>query len=171
MIKKILLALLVVLIIIQFFRPEKNDSNDGTYAISTKYEVPKEVDEILRVSCNDCHSNKTIYPWYANVQPVAWWLNDHVKVGKRHLNFSEFTNRPIAIQNHKWEEVVEMVEEKEMPLKDYTYLGLHSEANLSDEQREVLISWAKSQMSYLKDNYPADSLVMPKRQPSPAASK
>lgn len=170
MIKKILLALLVVLVIIQFFRPEKNESNDNTYAIVTKYEVPEEVDKILRVSCNDCHSNKTVYPWYSNVQPVAWWLNDHVEDGKRHLNFSEFTNRPIAIQNHKWEEVVEMVEKKEMPLKDYTYLGLHSEANLSDEQREMLISWARTQMNYLKENYPADSLVMPKRRPAPASN-
>ncbi len=168
MIKKILLALLAILVIIQFFRPERNESNDLTYAITKKYEVPAEVDEILKVSCNDCHSNKTVYPWYANVQPAAWWLSDHVEDGKRHLNFSEFTNMPIAIQNHKWEEVVEMVEEKEMPLKDYTYLGLHSEANLSEEQRELLISWAKSQMNYLKDNYPADSLVMPKRQPAPA---
>jgi hypothetical protein len=171
MIKKILLALLAVLVIIQFFRPDKNESNDLTYAITKKYEVPAEVDEILKVSCNDCHSNKTEYPWYANVQPVAWWLNDHVEDGKRHLNFSEFTNRPIAIQNHKWEEVAEMVEKKEMPLADYTYLGLHSEANLSEEQRELLISWAKSQMNYLKENYPADSLVMPKRRPAPAASK
>jgi hypothetical protein len=170
MIKKILLALLAVLIIIQFFRPDKNESNDLTYAITKKYEVPAEVDEILKVSCNDCHSNKTVYPWYANVQPVAWWLNDHVEDGKRHLNFSEFTNRPIAIQNHKWEEVAEMVEKKEMPLADYTYLGLHSEANLSEEQRELLISWAKSQMNYLKENYPADSLVMPKRKPAPSTS-
>lgn len=163
MLKKILIGLLVVLVIIQFFRPEKNDSNDNTYAITTAYEVPKEVDNILRVSCNDCHSNNTVYPWYSNVQPVAWWLDDHVEHGKGHLNFSEFTNRPIAIQNHKWEEVVEMVEKKEMPLKDYTYLGLHPEANLTDEQRELLISWAKSQMTYLRDTYPADSLVMPSR--------
>jgi len=171
MLKKILMGLLMVLVVIQFFKPEKNDSNDNTYAITTKYEVPKEVDEILRVSCNDCHSNNTVYPWYANVQPVAWWLNDHVVDGKRHLNFSEFTNRPIAIQNHKWEETAEMVEKKEMPLKDYTYLGLHSEAKLSDEQRELLISWAKSQMSYLKENYPSDSLVMPKRRPAPATAQ
>ena len=171
MIKKILLALLAILVIIQFFRPDKNESNDLTFAITKKYEVPAEVDEILKVSCNDCHSNKTVYPWYANVQPVAWWLNDHVEDGKRHLNFSEFTNSPIAIQNHKWEEVVEMVEKKEMPLADYTYLGLHSEANLSEEQREMLISWAESQMSYLKENYPADSLVMPKRNPAPSAAK
>lgn len=163
MVKKILIGLGIVLIIIQFIRPDKNDSNDLTYDISTKYTVPEDVNHLLQVSCNDCHSNKTVYPWYANIQPVAWWLNDHVLDGKRHLNFSEFTKMPIAIQNHKLEETIEMVEEKEMPLKDYTYFGLHSEANLTPEEREKIIEWAKAQMSYLKATYPADSLVMPKR--------
>ena len=142
-------------------------SNDQTYAISTKYDVPEHVDQIFKVSCYDCHSNKTEYPWYANVQPVAWWLSNHITDGKRHLNFSEFTKRPIAIQNHKLEETIEMVEKKEMPLESYTYLGLHSEANLTNDQREGIIDWAKDQMMYLKANYPADSLVMPKREPRP----
>ncbi|MGI9552917.1 MAG: heme-binding domain-containing protein [Aurantibacter sp.] len=163
MLKKILLTLALVLIIVQFFRPEKNLSNDLTYDISTKYEVPIEVHQILKVSCNDCHSNKTEYPWYANVQPVAWWLNDHIKHGKGHLNFSEFTNRPIAVQNHKFEEVVEMVEEHEMPLPSYTNLGLHSEAKLTDDQRTMVMDWAKAQMAYLKNTFPADSLVLKRR--------
>ena len=163
MIKKIGMVLLIALGVIQFFRPEKNNSNDLTYDITTKYEVPEEVDQILRVSCNDCHSNSTTYPWYAEIQPVGWWLNDHVEDGKSHLNFSELTKRPVAIQNHKFEETVEMVEEKEMPLESYTYLGLHPDANLSDAQREVLIKWAKDQMAFLTENYPADSLVMPSR--------
>ncbi len=163
MLKKILIGLGIVLIIIQFIRPDKNESNDLTYDISTKYKIPEDVNHLLQVSCNDCHSNKTEYPWYANVQPVAWWLNDHVLDGKRHLNFSEFTKMPIAIQNHKLEETIEMVEEKEMPLKDYTYFGLHTEANLTTEDREKIIEWAKSQMTHLKETYPADSLVMPKR--------
>jgi len=167
MLKKILIALLVVFIVIQFFRPEKNDSNDMTYAITTKYEVPDEVEQIFSVACNDCHSNKTEYPWYANVQPVAWWLNDHITDGKRHLNFSEFTKSSIARQNHKLEETIEMVEKKEMPLESYTYLGLHGDANLTDEQRQKIINWAKDQMAYLKNTYPADSLVMPKRRPRP----
>ena len=167
MIKKILIGLGIVLIIIQFIRPDKNESNDVTYDIATKYEVPKDVNHLLQVSCNDCHSNKTEYPWYSNVQPVAWWLNDHVVDGKKHLNFSEFTKMPIAIQNHKLEETIEMVEKKEMPLPSYTNLGLHSEANLSDGQRKLITDWAKAQMDYLKKTYPADSLVMPKRKSAP----
>lgn len=160
MIKKILLVLLVLFVVIQFFRPDKNESNDQTYAVSTAYKVPDEVGEILQVACNDCHSNKTEYPWYANFQPTAWWLDEHVQDGKRHLNFSNFTQLPLAVQNHKFEEVAEVLEEKEMPLESYTYLGLHAEANLTEQQRTVLIDWAKSQMAYLKATYPADSLVL-----------
>jgi hypothetical protein len=163
MIKKILLVLLVLILVIQFFRPDKNESNDQTYAVSTTYKVPDEVGKILQVACSDCHSNKTEYPWYANFQPTAWWLDEHVQDGKRHLNFSNFTQLPLAVQNHKFEEVVETVEKKEMPLESYTYLGLHAEANLTEQQRTVLIDWAKSQMAYLKATYPADSLVLKRR--------
>ena len=162
-IKKLLLVLLVALVIIQFFKPEPNDSNDTIYAMATKYEIPESVDAILTVSCIDCHSNNTTYPWYSKVQPAAWWLDGHVQDGKKHLNFSEFTNRRIAIQNHKFEEIIEMVEDKEMPLPSYTYLGLHSDAKLSDDQRIVLTDWAKAQMSLLKKQYPADSLVLRRR--------
>lgn len=163
MLRKVFIGLGIVLIIIQFFRPEKNESNERTYDVSTKYEVPDDVNQLLQVACKDCHSNKTKYPWYANVQPVAWWLNDHVIDGKKHLNFSTFVKMPIAIQNHKFEETIEMVEEKEMPLPSYTNFGLHKEANLTEEQRQKIIVWAQDQMTYLKENYPADSLVMPKR--------
>lgn len=163
MVKKILLGVLAVLVILQFIRPDKNDSNDSTYHISTKYEVPEDVTAMLTVACNDCHSNMTRYPWYTNIQPVGWFLNDHVEEGIEHLNFSEFTKSRVAIQNHKLEEIIEMVEDHEMPLESYTYLGLHSDADLSDEQRETLISWAKSQMDWLATEYPADSLVLRRR--------
>jgi hypothetical protein len=83
--------------------------------------------------------------------------------GKEHLNFSEFTHLSIARQNHKFEETIEMLEEKEMPLASYTYLGLHKEANLTDNQRTILINWAKAQMDLLKNTYPADSLILKKR--------
>jgi hypothetical protein len=161
--KKILLGLLAILVVIQFIKPERNLSNDETYAVSTKYPVSEDVKAILKVACNDCHTNSTEYPWYANWQPSAWWLNSHVKGGKQHLNFSEFTNRPVAVQNHKFEEVIEMVKEKEMPLSSYTWFGLHPEANLTDEQRAVITDWAQANMDSLKANYPADSLVLKRR--------
>lgn len=167
MLKKIILGLVAVLVIIQFIRPEKNLSDDRTYDVSTKYAVPDNVKTILDVACNDCHSNKTAYPWYSNIQPIAWFLDHHVTDGKRHLNFSTFTKRPVAVQNHKFEETIEMVKEGEMPLPSYTWLGLHSGANLTDEQRQTLIKWAEVQMDTLKAQYPADSLILRRPQGPP----
>ncbi|MDF7820987.1 heme-binding domain-containing protein [Runella sp. MFBS21] len=160
MLKKILIGLGVVLVAIQLIRPERNLSDDRTYDVSTKYAVPEDVKQILAVACNDCHSNKTEYPWYANIQPVAWFLDHHVTDGKRHLNFSNFTSRSVAYQNHKFEETIEMVKEGEMPLASYTYLGLHAGANLTELQKQSLLNWAQANMDSLKAQYPADSLVM-----------
>jgi hypothetical protein len=168
MTKKITIGLLAVFIVIQFFQPEKNTSDNQTNHISGKYEISGEVSAILKNACNDCHSNKTEYPWYANIQPVGWWLANHVSDGKGHLNFSEFTSRKIAYQNHKLEEIIEEVDEDKMPLPSYTNFGLHPEANLTAEQKKVLTDWAKTQMEMLKANYPADSLIL--RRPAPAAN-
>lgn len=156
--KTILIGLAVVLVLIQFIRPARNQSNDQTNHISTKYPVPAEVESILKTACYDCHSNNTVYPWYANVQPVAWWLADHVNEGKRELNFSNFTTRRIAVQNHKLEEMIEQVKEGEMPLGSYTWV--HRDAALSQEQKMLLTGWAQSLMDTIRAHYPADSLVL-----------
>lgn len=156
--KKILFALLVILALAQFIRPAKNQSNDQTYHFSTLYPIPDSVRAILEVACYDCHSNYTRYPWYAGVQPVAAWLANHVNEGKRELNFSTFTTRRIAVQNHKLEEVIELVREGEMPLGSYTWV--HRDAILSQAQKDLIIRWAQATMDTLKMRYPPDSLVL-----------
>lgn len=158
--RKILIAIVVILVIIQFFRPEKNVSGESQYDVSTRYAVSDSVKTILAKACNDCHSNKTEYPWYSNIQPVAWWMANHVEDGKRHLNFSDFTKSKLSRQNHKFEETIEVLEEGEMPLASYTWLGLHPQANLTNEEKNTLIHWARTQMDTLKAQYPPDSLVM-----------
>ncbi len=158
MIRKILLFLLVVLIIMQLIRP-KLDNNSGStaHSIATITTIPDETGQLLKSSCYDCHSNTTVYPWYAHVQPVGWWLDDHVNEGKKELNFDEFTTYPLRKQYHKLEEVVEMVKEKEMPLNSYTWI--HKDADLSTEQRQQLISWSEKLMADMKAKYPLDSLI------------
>ncbi len=142
-INKILLAVLAVLVIIQFIQPEKN-VNPGPQpnAIFEHYPASDQVQAIVKKACFDCHSNNTNYPWYANVQPIAWWINDHVEDGKRHLNFSEFATYKPKKANHKLEETFEEVEQHEMPLESYTWI--HSEARLTAEEQKLLIDWAKS---------------------------
>ena len=160
-IRPVLLGLLAILLLAQFIRPAKNQSKEEAYDVSKKYPVPDSVAAILKVACNDCHSNYTEYPWYAEVQPVAYWLANHVEEGKRHLNFSTFTQRRVAIQNHKFEEVIEMLKEGEMPLGSYTWI--HRDAILNDQQQQLLIHWAESNMDSLRNWYPADSLVLKRK--------
>jgi hypothetical protein len=167
MIKKITITLVALLVLIQFVPAEKNESNDTEFDITKSYNVPDNVAMLLKGACNDCHTNLTRYPWYSNIQPVKYMLADHVNEGKSHLNFSTFTKIPLRVQNHKFEEIIEIVEEKEMPLASYTYFGLHPEANLSDSERKLLADWAKEQMAMLAATYPADSLKMRPR-PAPA---
>lgn len=159
--KYLLIALGVILVVIQFIHPARNQSNDNTNSITTRYAVPEPVMAVLKTSCFDCHSNNTVYPWYANIQPVAWLLADHINDGKRHLNFSEFTKRKIAVQNHKLEEVIEEVKEGEMPL--YSYTWIHKDAILTQAQKDLLISWAQTTMDGIKAQYPADSLMLKRK--------
>lgn len=140
--KKIAWALLLVFIGMQFIRPEKNlDSGDHLAAFLNETNPPAEVRELLKTSCYDCHSNNTVYPWYNNVAPVSYWLADHVKEGKGHLNFSAWNTYDAKRKDHKLEEVVETVEEGEMPLNEYTWT--HEGARLTQAQREAIIEWAK----------------------------
>jgi hypothetical protein len=161
--KRLLLLLLLVFIVIQFFRPAKNIS-EGISAndITKAYAVPQDVQTIFKTSCYDCHSNNTAYPWYNKIQPVAWWLADHVNEGKRELNFSEFASYRIGRQYKKLEEINEQVKEGEMPLSSYTLI--HTDAKLNDQQKISLATWVESVRDSIKAKYPADSL---KRQQRP----
>ncbi|WKB81577.1 heme-binding domain-containing protein [Cellulophaga lytica] len=143
LLKKILLALLVILIAMQFYRPEKNNAEtDLKTAFLTETNPSKEVQKILETSCYDCHSNTTAYPWYNNIAPVSYWLADHVKDGKKHLNFSEWEKYSIKKKDHKLDEVMETIESGEMPLNEYTWT--HTEANLTSAQKQAVIEWVKN---------------------------
>ena len=156
--KRILIILLIIFVLIQFIRPEKNKS-DGISPndISTLYPVPDSIRSILKVACNDCHSNNTRYPWYAEIQPVTWWLNNHIVDGKKDLNFSEFAKYRIRKQYVKFEQIIELVKENAMPLASYTWI--HKDAILSDRQKEAIMNWSESIRDSIKANYPPDSLV------------
>ncbi|MGZ5218600.1 MAG: heme-binding domain-containing protein [Chitinophagaceae bacterium] len=161
MIKKIFLALLIVLIVIQFIHPEKNIST-GAQAnyIGNVYAVPGDVKAILTKACNDCHTNNTKYPWYTYIQPFDWWMNDHVKDGKKELNFDEYANKNPRYQYHKMEEITEMVKEGEMPLDSYTWM--HKDAKLTEAEKNMLTGWADAIRDSMKLKYPIDSLVRKK---------
>lgn len=141
--KKILLVLLVVFVIMQFFRITSTNepiivSNDFISLTNPTTEVKT----LLKSACYDCHSNQTRYPWYSEVAPVSWWLQHHVNEGKEHLNFSEWGTYSEKKSDHKLEECAEEVEEGEMPLNSYTWA--HGDAKLTAEQRALLEDFFKS---------------------------
>lgn len=159
--KAILIVLLVVLIVIQFFRPTKNLSNtQSSNDIAVVYNEPDNVHTILNKACNDCHSNNTRYPWYNNIQPVAWWLNNHIQEGKGELNFNEFGTYSLRKQYHKLEEMADQVKKGEMPMGSYTLI--HTDARLTDKEKATLTDWVNSIRNEMKAKYPADSLVRKK---------
>ncbi len=146
--KKIIIALLVLLVIVQFFQPEKNEGEIVTVEAFIKETKPNDqVHKILKTACFDCHSNSTRYPWYSSITPLNYWLADHVNEGKSELNFSEWTTYSIKRKEHKMKEVWEEVEKGNMPLDSYTWT--HADARLLNEEVAQVIEWAKS----IQNNY------------------
>lgn len=143
MLKKILLSILVIFIIAQFIRPGHNNGNERTNEDITKaVNVPENVMGLLQTACYDCHSDHTNYPWYSKITPVNWWLDNHIKNGKRHLNFSHFAASTAKKMDHKLDDIIETVKGHSMPIS--SYLWIHKDANLSDEQRAVITEWASA---------------------------
>ena len=141
MIGKFLLAAAVLLGALQFVRPARNSATaPGADDINVKYPVPANVQGLLQRACYDCHSNNTHYPWYANVQPVGWWLTRHVNDGKRHLNFSAFGAYTAKRAASKLGEISDEVAQHSMPLKSYTWM--HPEARLTAAEIKLISDWA-----------------------------
>jgi len=160
--KIILIILIVFLVVIQFIRPEENSGTEiAADQITAKYTIPDTVQKILKVSCYDCHSNTTVYPYYWKIQPVAWFLNNHIDEGKRHLNFSVFATYPLWRQYQSFKEIGKEVKDGDMPLSSYTLI--HRDAVLNKDQQLSIENWAATSMKEMQDKYPADSLVNPKK--------
>lgn len=153
-VKKTALALLVVFVGMQFFQPGQNvDTTNHLEVFLRETNPPEEVVMVLKQACFDCHSNHTVYPWYSNIAPVSYWMADHIDHGKGDLNFSDWTSYSLKKRDHKLEEVVEVMENNEMPLKEYTWT--HEEARLTNAQRKAVIEWAeKTRLLYQLDHRP-----------------
>lgn len=156
-------TIIIALLLFQFYpKPAENisasiNANDITLA----HAVPADVQQVLKTSCYDCHSNNTVYPWYAKIQPVSLWLGNHIDDGKDELNFSEFGSYSIRRKYKKLEEINKEVKDDEMPLSYYTII--HRNAKLDENKRLRLANWVTALRDSFKANYPADSLARKKK--------
>lgn len=127
---------------LQFFQIEKtNPPVDAAETLGAAVSVPPEVAIILARSCNDCHSNLTVYPWYSYIQPVGWWMQDHFLKGRDELNFSTFGRLSNKQRSRKFEQICDEITEGKMPLPSYTW-G-HPNAVLSDSEKQAVCSWTQ----------------------------
>ena len=147
-VKRIAVISLILFLLIQLYQPARNlDYGQDLTANFTKvYSVPKNVKNILRTSCYDCHSNYTNYPWYSYIQPARFFMESHIKEGKENLNFSEWGNYSNRKQNNKLDRIAKQIKSNEMPLSSYTMI--HKNATLSATQKKEIINW----ISQLKDS-------------------
>ena len=140
--KKISVILLVAFILIQFFPIDKNNpAPTPQMDFLTIKNTPESTANLIRNGCYDCHSNETKYLWYSNVQPIAWFLQDHIEEGRKELNFSTFATYEPKRQAHKLAEAIEQIEKGEMPLD--SYIIVHSEAKFSEAQKQEVIQYLK----------------------------
>ena len=142
--QRISIIFILLLIGIQFIKPQRNagiaaGDKDITHTVS----VPPAVLSILEKSCYDCHSNHSNYVWYFDIQPVGWWLQNHINEGKGELNFSEFGNYSAKKQKHKLKEITKQLREQEMPLSSYTLV--HTDTKINSTQIELVANWASEE--------------------------
>jgi hypothetical protein len=138
----ILYTLLAGVVLIQFFRPDRNEGNTHIQSdLLTTLDVPPPLADKLKNACYDCHSNRTKYPWYSQVAPVSWVLARHVREGKEEMNLSEFGNLEKREMIGVLSELCEVVEERSMPLPGY--VAMHRGAEFSQEEVEALCEWSE----------------------------
>jgi hypothetical protein len=140
--KKILIAAVIILVAIQFFRPARSINSQASVTdISKVAVIPDSVRVILQSACYDCHSNNTVYPWYSKIQPIGWLLAGHIKEGRDNLNFSEFGEYSQGKQLGKLYAIATVIGKDIMPLRSYKMM--HKSARLSTDEKNLLINWAK----------------------------
>ena len=159
--RRILLAIAVLFVLSQLYRPaHENPAVDQNMVIEKSMNVPPNVQAILSRSCADCHSSKTVWPWYTNVAPVSWLVIDDVHEGRQEMNLSEWGTFSERRKRRKLQEICEQVSKKEMPLSNYVMI--HHDAALSDADRKALCDWANAE----REKIPASASAVPPRKGS-----
>ncbi len=146
-IKIILLILLIVFVGIQFIPTKRNQSDTvpkTDFILVNK--MPEDLKNKLQVSCYDCHSNNTAYPWYNKVQPITWFLKDHIEKGKKELNFSEWDSYSNRRKKSKLKSISSQIKDDKMPLSSYTLI--HRNALFSEAEKQRMIEY----LTELKNN-------------------
>jgi hypothetical protein len=100
--------------------------------------INPQVGRIMERSCQDCHSDRTAWPWYSHVAPVSWVIARHVKEGRETLDFSDWATQPPSEGERML--ICNAVSDGRMPLREYT--AIHRKARLSKQDVKLICDWA-----------------------------
>jgi hypothetical protein len=146
------IVLLSALLLAQLYRPAKtNPETDLALDVNAHLQLSPEVAAILDRACRDCHSNQTQWPWYSHVAPVSWFVIDHVNDGRSHLNFSEWGRYEGGEVADQLRSICREVRSGVMPLN--SYLWMHRNAKLTDEDVKVLCDWVTAERDRISAHY------------------
>ncbi|MGA7671851.1 MAG: heme-binding domain-containing protein [Nitrolancea sp.] len=117
-------------VLIQFI-PYGRSHNDPPATNPVTWDSPQ-TKQLAMEACGDCHSNQTTWPWYSNIAPMSWLVQEHVDHGRQILNFSNFSPNQRGADR-----AARAVQNGSMPPGYYTLI--HGTARLTDAQKQQLI--------------------------------
>ncbi len=127
---------------IQFVRPNRiNPPINEAETIESTTQIPENIKKTFLQSCDDCHTNRSNYPWYSNIAPLSWGIVDHIEEGRKELNFSIWKTYDAKKQKRKLNEICEEVTISSMPHNQY--LWLHWDAKLSEDDKKAICDWTE----------------------------
>jgi mono/diheme cytochrome c family protein len=127
----------------QVYRPARtNPPSDRKQEVRAILDVHPQVASAMDRSCGDCHSNRTVWPWYSRVAPVSWLVVSDVNRGRAAVNFSEWSKYNAQEQQKHLEEICSEVSQGEMPALQHTLM--HPDAKLIAAEKAAICQWTKS---------------------------
>ena len=143
-VKKVIFALAAFLVFIQFVQPKRtNPTVVPSRALAAHVAIPDGVLASLMRSCGDCHSNRTVWPWYSHVAPFSWVTVDDVNQGRRHMNVQDWEAlESPKVANDRLVDICKEIRENGMP--PVSYQLLHENARLTPPERASICAWSQS---------------------------
>jgi hypothetical protein len=143
-VRKIATVALFGFLLLQLYQPHRNkevivNSKDD---FMSAYNVPANMQRLIKTSCYECHSNNTNYAWYDFIQPARLFVEGHIRQAKAELNFSVWQEYSDRKKTRLLTSIKKQVETRKMPLP--SYLWLHKDAGVSKEQVTMLARWIDS---------------------------
>jgi hypothetical protein len=140
------LSLVGLLAVASVLTPPDKSGDAGSPLLAGASIDPK-VLSLLERSCGDCHSERTVYPWYSYVGPVSWLVQSDVARGRRHLNLSRWNEYPLVRRERSLSEIANQVEDGDMPVPYYTLI--HRNARLSAADVSAIFHWTQAERARL----------------------